>query len=90
MLKTSLLFPNPTASSKRFLRHDGSDPATAFKAGVELSVICLVGLLILLTVYYVALRALLALCTRRKAETKNFQAMTPETKGNEIHSSPPP
>jgi hypothetical protein len=45
----------------RFLKHDGTDAGAALRAGLEISGICVVGLAIVLTIYYVGLRILVVL-----------------------------
>ena len=47
--------------ANRYLRHDGSDAGAAFRAGLEISGICVVGIAIILTLYYAGLRILVAL-----------------------------
>ena len=49
------------ASPNRFLKHDGTDAKAAMRAGLEISGICIVGITIILTLYYVSLRLLTVL-----------------------------
>lgn len=57
-----------SAGVNRFIALDGQDPAAALKAGLEITGICVVGIAIILTVYYVSLRILSA-CFPPKPET---------------------
>jgi hypothetical protein len=50
-----------TVPVNRYLRHDGTDASAAFRAGLEISGICVVGIAIILTLYYAGLRVLVAL-----------------------------
>lgn len=45
-----------TVSVNRYVRLDGTDAWAAFKAGLEISGICVVGILVLLTIYYGSLK----------------------------------
>ncbi len=47
--------------ANRFLKHDGTEPGAAFRAGLEISGICVIGIAIVLTIYYTGLRLLVAL-----------------------------
>jgi hypothetical protein len=44
----------------RYLQHDGTDASAAIKAGLEITGICIVGLAIILTLFYTSLRLLSA------------------------------
>jgi hypothetical protein len=57
-----------TAVPNRFIALDGSDPAAALKAGLEITGICVVGIAVILTIYYTSLRILSA-CFPPKPET---------------------
>jgi hypothetical protein len=50
-----------TVPVNRFIKQDGTDAGGAFRAGLEISGICVVGIAIILTIYYVSLRILVAL-----------------------------
>ncbi len=60
-LQSQRPLPSVTVPPNRYLRHDGHDPAAAFYAGLELSGICMAAILILLAVYYAAIRMLIRL-----------------------------
>jgi hypothetical protein len=49
-----------TAVPNRFVALDGRDAKAALKAGLEITAICIVGIAIILTVYYASLRLLAA------------------------------
>jgi hypothetical protein len=49
------------ASPNRYLKNDGTDARAAMRAGLEISAICVVGITVILTLYYVSLRLLTVL-----------------------------
>lgn len=56
------------AKINKFMVHDGTDPNAALKAGLEITGICVIGIAIILTLYYTSLRILTA-CFPPKAES---------------------
>lgn len=49
------------STPNRFVIRDGTDPSSALRGGLEISAICVIGLAVILTLYYTALRILVAL-----------------------------
>jgi hypothetical protein len=49
------------APFNRYLVHDGTDAGAAFRAGLEITGICVVSIAIILALYYAGLKALVAL-----------------------------
>jgi hypothetical protein len=44
------------AAVNQYIRHDGTDPGAAFRAGLDITGICIVGIAVILTIYYITLK----------------------------------
>jgi hypothetical protein len=45
--------PSPV---NQYIRHDGTDAGAAFRAGLDITGICIVGIALILTIYYITLK----------------------------------
>ncbi len=59
-----------TAVPNKYLAHDGRDPGAAMKDGLEITGICVIGLAVILTLYYTSLRILTACFPSKKEHAK--------------------
>lgn len=57
----------PSAGPNRFIALDGHDPTAAMRAGLEITGVCVIGIAVILTLYYCSLRILSA-CFPPKSE----------------------